>query len=80
ANDLGASENDGDRSRIKIERTQDTELPISIDVVHLDEARDYQSSTATVRKQIGRSESVTTVSLPIVLSIEQAQAIGQRAL
>ena len=80
ANDLGASENDGDRSRIKIERTQDTELPIAIDVVHLDEARDYQSSTATVRKQVGRSESVTTISLPIVLSIEQAQAIGQRAL
>jgi hypothetical protein len=80
ANDLGASENDGDRSRIKIERTQDTELPIAIDIVHLDEARDYQSSTATVRKQVGRSESVTTISLPIVLSIEQAQAIGQRAL
>jgi len=78
--DLGASENDGDHSRVKIERTQDTELPIAIDIVHIDEARDYQSSTATVRKQVGRSESVTTISLPIVLSIEQAQAIGQRAL
>jgi hypothetical protein len=80
AEDLGAGEGDGDRSRIRIERTQDTELPIAIDIVHIDEGRDYQSSTATVRKQIGRSESVTTFSLPIVLTIEQAQAIGQRAL
>ena len=78
--DLGANEHDGDRSRVKIERTQDTELPIAVDIVHIDEGRDYQSSTATVRKQVGRSESVTTISLPIVLSIEQAQAIGQRAL
>ncbi len=45
ANDLGAAEGDGDRARIRIERAQDVELPISIDVVHLDEARDYQSST-----------------------------------
>lgn len=80
AQDLGAADGDGDRSRIRVERTQDTELPIAVDVVHIDEGRDYQSSTATVRKQIGRSESVTTFSLPIVLTIEQAQAIGQRAL
>lgn len=79
-NDLGASENDSDRSRVKIERTQDTELPIAVDVVHIDEGRDYQSSTVTVRKQVGQSESVNTLSFPIVLTVEQAQAIGQRAL
>lgn len=78
--DLGASENDGDRARAKLERTQDTELPIAVDVVHIDEGRDYQSSTVTVRKQIGRSDSVTTFSLPLVLTVEQAQVIGQRAL
>ena len=33
-----------------------------------DEGRDYQSSTVTVRKQIGRSESVNTLSFPIVLT------------
>jgi hypothetical protein len=79
-NDLGASENDSDRSRVKVERTQDTELPIAVDVVHIDEGRDYQSSTVTVRKQVGQSESVNTLSFPIVLTVEQAQAIGQRAL
>jgi Putative phage tail protein len=79
-NDLGASENDSDRSRVKVERAQDTELPIAVDVVHIDEGRDYQSSTVTVRKQVGRSESVNTLSFPIVLTVEQAQAIGQRAL
>jgi hypothetical protein len=47
-NDLGASENDSDRSRVKVERTQDTELPIAVDVVHIDEGRDYQSSTVTM--------------------------------
>lgn len=78
--DLGASDGDADRSRIKLERTQDTELPIAVDVVHIDEGRDYQSSTVTVRKQVGRSDSVTTFSLPLVLSVEQAQIIGQRAL
>jgi hypothetical protein len=80
ADDLGANENDGDRSRVKLERTQDTELPIAVDVVHIDEGRDYQSSTVTVRKQVGRSDSVTTFSLPLVLTVEQAQVIGQRAL
>ncbi len=80
ADDLGASDGDADRSRVKLERTQDTELPIAVDVVHIDEGRDYQSSTVTVRKQVGRSDSVTTFSLPIVLSVEQAQVIGQRAL
>jgi hypothetical protein len=79
-NDLGASENDSDRSRVKVERTQDTELPIAVDIVHLDEGRDYQSSTVTVRKQVGQSESVNTLSLPVVLTVEQAQEIGQRAL
>jgi len=79
-NDLGASENDSDRSRVKVERTQDTELPIAVDVVHIHEGRDYQSSTITVRKQVGQSESVNTLSFPIVLTVEQAQAIGQRAL
>ena len=78
--DLGASDGDADRSRVKLERTQDTELPIAVDVVHIDEGRDYQSSTVTVRKQVGCSDSVTTFSLPIVLSVEQAQVIGQRAL
>ena len=78
--DLGASDGDADRSRVKLERTQDTELPIAVDVVHIDEGRDYQSSTVTVRKQVGRSDSVTTLSLPLVLSVEQAQVIGQRAL
>lgn len=52
----------------------------AVDVVHIDEGRDYQSSTVTVRKQVGRSESVTTFSLPLVLTVEQAQVIGQRAL
>lgn len=80
AENLGASDSDSDRSRVKIERTQDTELPIAVDVVHIDEGRDYQSSTVTIRKQVGRSDSVTTFSLPIVLSVEQAQTIGQRAL
>ncbi|ALK08994.1 baseplate multidomain protein megatron [Blastochloris viridis] len=79
-NDLGASDSDSDRSKVKVERTQDTELPIAVDVVHIDEGRDYQSSTVTIKKQVGRSDSVTTFSLPIVLSIEQAQTIGQRAL
>lgn len=78
--DLGASDNDADRSRVKLERTQDTELPIAVDIVHIDEGRDYQSSTVTVRKQVGRSDSVTTFSLPLVLTVEQAQVIGQRAL
>ena len=80
AEDLGASDSDSDRSRVKIERTQDTELPIAVDVVHIDEGRDYQSSTVTIRKQVGHSDSVTTFSLPVVLSVEQAQTIGQRAL
>ena len=53
---------------------------MAVDVVHIDEGRDYQSSTVTVRKQIGKSESVNTLSFPIVLTVEQAQAIGQRAL
>lgn len=79
-NDLGASGNDSDRSRVKVERTQDTELPIAVDVVHIDEGRDYQSSTVTVRKQVGQSESINKLSFPIVLTVEQAQAIGQRAL
>lgn len=39
ANDLGAAEGDGDRAKIRIERTQDVELPVAIDVVHLDEAQ-----------------------------------------
>jgi GTA TIM-barrel-like domain/Putative phage tail protein len=43
AQDLGAADGDGDRSRVKLERSQDTELPI-------------------------------------VLSVEQAQMIGQQAL
>lgn len=80
ANDLGAAEGDGDRAKIRIERTQDVELPVAIDVVHLDEARDYQTSTVTARRQLGASKSVTTYSLPIVLSVEEAQAIAQRAL
>lgn len=80
ANDLGAAEGDGDRARIRIERAQDVELPISIDVVHLDEARDYQSSTVTGRRQLGTSRSVTTFSLPLILSVEEAQTIAQRAL
>jgi len=80
ANDLGAAEGDGDRARIRIERAQDVELPISIDVVHLDEARDYQSSTITGRRQLGTSRSVTTFSLPLILSVEEAQTIAQRAL
>lgn len=80
AEDLGASDGDADRSRLKLERTQDTELPIAVDIVHTDEGRDYQSSTVTVRKQVGQSDSVTTFSLPLVLSVEQAQVIGQRAL
>nr|WP_155480870.1 glycoside hydrolase TIM-barrel-like domain-containing protein [Rhodoplanes serenus] len=80
AEDLGAAEGDGDRSKVRIERTQDVELPVAIDVVHLDEARDYQTSTVTARRQIGSSKSVTTYSLPIVLSVEEAQQIAQRAL
>lgn len=80
ANDLGAAEGDGDRARIRIERAQDVELPISIDVVHLDEARDYQSSTVTGRRQLGTSRSMTTFSLPLILSVEEAQTIAQRAL
>lgn len=80
ADDLGAAEGDGDRARIRIERAQDVELPISIDVVHLDEARDYQSSTVTGRRQLGTSRSVTTFSLPLILSVEEAQTIAQRAL
>jgi hypothetical protein len=80
ANDLGAAEGDGDRARIRIERAQDVEMPISIDVLHLDEARDYQSSTVTGRRQLGTSRSVTTFSLPLILSVEEAQTIAQRAL
>jgi len=54
--------------------------PIAVDIVHIDEGRDYLSSTVTVRKIVGRSESVTTFSLPILLTVEQAQVVGQRAL
>lgn len=80
ASDLGAAEGDGDRARIRIERSQDIELPIAVDVVHLDESRDYQSSSVSVRRQIGETRSVTTYSLPIVMSVEQAQSVGQQAL
>jgi len=63
-----------------VERTQDTELPIAVDVVHIDEGRDFQSSTITVRKAGRPLRERDHFSLPIVLSVEQAQAIGQRAL
>jgi hypothetical protein len=79
-NDLGAAEGEGDRAKAKVERTQDIELPVAVDVIHLAEGRDYQTSTVTARRQLGTSQSVTAYSLPLVLSVEDAQAIAQAAL
>jgi hypothetical protein len=80
AEDLGAAEGEGDRARAKVERTQDIELPVAVDVIHLDENRDFQTSTVTARRQLGTSKSVTAYSLPFILSVEEAQSIAQGAL
>ncbi len=56
------------------------ELPRQIDVSYIDRAKEYHQNVQPALKQIGFAEEPQTLTLPIVLSANQAQEIGLRVL
>ena len=57
-------------------RGQETELPATAKISHVNAGGDYRKSVAEARKLAGFSERVATADLPIMLDGEQAQSIA----
>jgi GTA TIM-barrel-like domain/Putative phage tail protein len=61
-------------------RLQEVELPKSVDVLHVEKIRNYQTGTRRATRQVTESRSVQTLSLPLVMSGAEAEAIASKHL
>jgi hypothetical protein len=57
-----------------------TELPRESNITFLDPDRDWQANTAVSRRQVGSANNNLATTLPIVLDVDQAAHIADRAL
>lgn len=77
--EIGATVGGDPASLMKISRTEDSELPRSVDVRYADLQRDYQPNTQRAARQFGGNQSAS-VSLPIAATNEQMSALAERLL
>ncbi len=83
---LGADENNASGGspplRLDETRKQDTELPLRIDLTHIDPDRSYQTNTqhaARIATSVG-TQDLQTVQLAIALTATEAAQVAQRTL
>lgn len=75
ADDLGAGQEPTERHVTTI--TQDTELPIEVDVQYMDIDRDYQVGAQRSRRLVPNSQRISSVSLPVVLNGTEAKQTAE---
>lgn len=80
--DLRAHEDGQEVPAASIEATYANieQLPNQIDVSYMDRAKDYHQNAQPAFRQIGYSKEPQTLTLPLVLSANQAKEIGVRVL
>lgn len=78
---LAGRQVDGDRpDRIKWSRAIETSLPREAAITFLDPERDYQVNTQTARRFAGSAQNNLSMTVPIVLTVEEGRAKADRAL
>lgn len=75
ADDLGAGQEPTERHITTI--TQDTELPIEVDIQYMDIDRDYQVGAQRSRRLVPNSQRISSVSLPVVLTGTEAKQTAE---
>lgn len=65
---------------LALRRTQELELPREVSVVYLDRLNQYQTGTQSAVREYADTEDQATLSLPIVMTGQEAKAITERAL
>lgn len=79
--DLGAHESGTEpQPLLASTRKQEAELPAMVSVQYYNPKTDYQIGTQTATRLVTSSESVTTISLPIAMSDDEAKWIAERHL
>ncbi len=61
---------------VKIQRTQEVELPNHVDVTYIDQAAEYSQSTQIGRRLVTNSLDKNTLEVPIVMDADKAKQIA----
>lgn len=69
-----------DQEILALRRTQELELPREVNVVYLDRLSQYQAGTQSAVREYADTQDSATLSLPIVMTDQEAKAIAERAL
>ncbi len=77
AHEYGSS---GAKGPVAITRTEERTVPRAVSVNYIDITNNYINGAQQAQRSTGRTEDFDTVSLPIVLSPDEAQAIAARLL
>ena len=77
--DLGAAESPG-APQIQVTHTNQTELPSQINVSYSDINNDFQPGMASARRLTAKHDNLVTISLPIILTSQEANQIAEKAI
>ena len=78
--DLAAYAGDSPPPLLTTVRQQEIELPRAVDVVYVNSDADYQEGSQRAIRQGTSSQSMTAISVPIVMTDTEAKAIADRTL
>ncbi len=81
--ELGAgfySDSPSSQVRFQTYRTQESELPKTLNVVYYDAGRNYEMNTQQAQRVINTSNNIDTVEAPIVFTAQEAKKIAERLI
>jgi len=67
---------EGEGARIRLTRAQESELPVAVQLTHLDSIADYRLSAVESRRLVGLSRRDARADLPLVLPFTRMQQIA----
>ena len=66
----------GNDDRLSLTRAQESELPVAVQLSHIDSAADYRRSAVESRRLVGLSRRDAAATMPIIMPYERAQQMA----